>query len=421
MNRIKKFFKSLGPGFITGASDDDPAGIATYSQTGAQFGFSQSWLSLATFPLMSSIQEMCGRIGLVTGRGLAGVIKANYSRKILLLVVILLFFANTFNIGADLGAMAASAQLLVNAPFIILLFLFVAITLFLELFVSYRVYVRYLKYLTFVLFSYIVTVFVINIEWKDVFRSLLLPQIELTRGYLINIVALLGTTISPYLFFWQTSEEVEEEVLHHRLRSMGAGVPRVYSFDIKRLRMDTIIGMLFSNIVMFFIIVATGGTLYAAGIHEIKTAADAALALKPLAGDLAFILFSMGIIGTGFLAVPVLAGSASYAVSETFGWKEGLYKKLQRAKGFYATIAVSVLIGFLINFLNINPISALYYSAVINGVVASPLLIMILLVANNKKIMERRVNGKVSNIFGFLTTIIMSIASLALLTTFLVQ
>src|SRR3989344_1754036 len=255
MNKIKRLFRFLGPGFITGASDDDPSGIGTYSQTGALFGFSQLWTVLLAFPLMVSVQEMCGRIGLVTGKGLAGVIKKNYSKKILFPAVLLLVVANTINIGADLGAMAASAQLVIPFPFIFWLIIMLVLTIVLQVFVSYKAYVKYLKYLAFVLLAYIVTAFVTNVDWREVVISFLIPHFEFTETYLINIVAILGTTISPYLFFWQTSEEVEEEIMHHKLRRMGEGVPKITPKDITHLRKDTLVGMFFSQIIMFFIIV----------------------------------------------------------------------------------------------------------------------------------------------------------------------
>jgi len=415
MKKIKKLFSVLGPGFITGASDDDPSGIATYSQTGALFGFAQAWTALFSFPLMVAIQEMCGRIGLVTGKGLAGVIRLHYPKKALYFTVFLLLFANTINIGADLGAMAASAQLVFGAPFIYWLIGMVVFTLFLEIFISYKTYSKYLKYLAFALLSYIAAAFTIKLDLREVFASLIIPHIEFNKTYIFNIVAILGTTISPYLFFWQADEEVEEEVSHHKLRRMGAGQPRITPKDISRLRLDTVIGMLFSNLVMFFIIVTTGATLFTHGITKINSASDAAAALKPLAGDYAFFLFALGIIATGLLALPILAGSASYAVSESFGWKEGLYQKFKKAHGFYGVITVATLVGLLINFIGIDPIVALYYTAIINGIIAPPLIIMILFIANNKKIMGERTNSPFLNVLGALTAFIMGLSAVILL------
>lgn len=414
MKIIKKIFKTLGPGFITGASDDDPSGIATYSQSGALFGFSQSWTALFSFPLMAAVQEMSGRIGLITGHGLAGVIRRYYSKPLLYFAVSLLFIANTINIGADLGAMAASMQMLVGLPFWLLLLVMAFFTLFLEIFVSYKTYTKYLKYLTFSLFSYFLTALVINVDWQSVAIATFLPSLQFSKVYMLNIVAIFGTTISPYLFFWQASEEVEEEVANHKIRQMGAGQPRITPKDISGLRTDTIIGMFFSNLVMWFIIVTTGATLHSAGIQDIQTASDAASSLRPLAGDFAFFLFAIGIIGTGLLAVPILAGSASYAVSEAFGWKVGLYRKLQSAPQFYAIIAIATFVGIGINFIGISPISALYYTAVINGVIAPPLLVIILFISNNKKIMRDKTNSKTLNVLGVVTVALMSLAAIGL-------
>ena len=421
MKKIKKIFSILGPGFITGASDDDPSGIATYSQTGAIFGFAQAWTALFSFPLMAAVQEMCGRIGLVSGKGLAGVIRLHYPKKILYPAVFLLLFANTVNIGADLGAMAASAQLVFGFPFIYWLIGMAVLTLILEIFVSYKTYSKYLKYLAFALFSYVIAAFTIKLNLREVFASLITPHIEFNKTYIFNIVAILGTTISPYLFFWQADEEVEEEVAHHKLRRMGAGQPRITPKDISRLRLDTIIGMFFSNLVMFFIIITTGATLFTHGITKITSASDAALALKPLAGDYAFLLFAVGIIATGLLALPILAGSASYAVSESLGWREGLYQKFKRAHGFYGVITIATLIGLLINFIGIDPIVALYYTAVINGIIAPPLIIMILFIANNKKIMGERTNSPFLNILGVLTAFIMGLSAVILIFSFFIK
>lgn len=415
MKKLKKFLKILGPGFITGASDDDPAGIATYSITGAMFGFAQLWLAVLTVPLMIAVQEMCGRIGLVTGQGLASVMKRHYSRTLLTSCILLLLFANTVNIGADLGAMAAAAQLLVPLPFTLLLIGMTVLILVLEIFVSYKVYAKYLKFLCFSLLAYIASVFFIKLDLREVFLATFIPHFSLSKAYLFNIVAFLGTTISPYLFFWQASEEVEDEILHHKLRRMGSGIPHITPKDISRLRKDTAIGMFFSQLVAWAIVVVTGATLYQAGIHNITSATQAALALRPFAGDFAFLLFALGIIGTGFLVVPILSGSVSYAIAETFSWKEGLYLKLRKAHGFYGVITIATLVGLLINFVGINPFSALYYSAVVNGIVAVPLLIVILFIANNKSILGNRTNGPVLNTLGIITILVMGVSTVALL------
>ena len=415
LKKLKKLLSLLGPGFITGASDDDPSGIATYAQTGAQFGYSQLWTAPFSFPFMTAIQEMCGRIGLVTGKGLSGVIKKYYSRPVLYIAVLILFTANTVNIGANLGAMASAAGLLFDIPFIFWLVGMTVLTLILEVFVSYKLYSKYLKYLAFSLFAYVLVVFVVRQNWEQIIASTIVPSFALSGSYLLNIVAILGTTISPYLFFWQETEEVEEEVEKGKIMGIGRGIPKVLKRDIRIMRIDTVIGMFFSNLVMFFIIATVASTLYASGIHNINTADQVAEALRPLAGDFAYLLFAAGIIGTGLLSVPILAGSASYALAEALGWREGLYRKFRQAHGFYGAITIATLVGLLVNFLHIPPFKMLYYTAVLNGIAAPPLLIIILLVSNNKKIMGGRTNSLLSNTLGTLIAVIMSLAALALL------
>ncbi len=421
IKKIKKLFSIFGPGFITGASDDDPSGIATYSQTGAQFGFSQLWTAPFSFPFMAAVQEMCGRIGLVTGKGIAVIAKENYTKTVLYFAVMLLLVANTINIGADLGAMAGAAGLLIGIPFVILLLIFTVVTLVLEIFVPYTTYARFLKYLTLSLFAYIATTIVIKLDWSKVFVSTIIPNISLSRNYVLNIVAILGTTISPYLFFWQADEEVEEEIEEGKIKAMGKGKPDVTRRDIKKMRADTLMGMFFSNLVMFFIIVATASALFTHGITTIQTADQAARALQPFAGKFAFLLFALGIIGTGLLAVPVLAGSAAYAIAESFNWRAGLGLKFKRAHGFYGVITIATIIGLLVNFTAIKPFQMLYYTAILNGVVAPPLMILILFIANNKKIMGDNTNSKVSNIMGIIITVIMSLAVAALVFNFFVK
>ncbi|OGH16537.1 MAG: iron transporter [Candidatus Levybacteria bacterium RIFCSPHIGHO2_02_FULL_40_18] len=415
LKKLKKLLSLLGPGFITGASDDDPSGIATYAQTGAQFGYSQLWTAPFSFPFMTAIQEMCGRIGLVTGKGLSGVIKKYYSRPVLYIAVLILFTANTVNIGANLGAMASAAGLLFDIPFIFWLVGMTVLTLILEVFVSYKLYSKYLKYLAFSLFAYVLVVFVVRQNWEQIIASTIVPSFALSGSYLLNIVAILGTTISPYLFFWQETEEVEEEVEKGKIMGIGRGIPKVLKRDIRIMRIDTVIGMFFSNLVMFFIIATVASTLYASGIHNINTADQVAEALRPLAGDFAYLLFAAGIIGTGLLSVPILAGSASYALAEALGWREGLYRKLKQAHGFYGAITIATLIGLLVNFLHIPPFQMLYYTAVLNGIAAPPLIILILLISNNKKIMGGRTNSTLSNALGITITAVMSFAALALL------
>ena len=412
---FKKFFKILGPGFVTGAADDDPSGIGTYAQTGSLFGYAQLWTALFSFPFMSVIQEMCGRIGMVTGKGLAVLIKRHYGRPILYGSVLILLLANIINIGADLGAMAASAQLLIGLPFAFWLILLTVVILVLEIFIPYPAYANILKYLALSLLAYVVTVFIVKQQWNTIIYSSFFPHFSLGRDYLLNVVAILGTTISPYLFFWQTDEEVEEEVAHKKLKMMGKGIPHVRNRDIRDMRIDTVIGMFFSNLIMFFIIVTAASTLHAHGIFKIETASQAAQALRPFAGNFAYILFAAGIISTGLLAVPILAGSASYAIAETIGWKTGLYLKLKKAHGFYGVITIATLIGLLVNFTPITPFQMLYYAAVLNGICAPPLMIIILLIGNNEKIMGTHTNSKFSNLLGWTITGIMIVAVLFLI------
>ena len=414
---IARLKKSIGPGVITGIADDDPSGIATYSQTGAMFGIAQLWLALFTYPFMISIQEMCGRIGMVTGMGLAGVIKKHYGRKILLGSILLLAITNIINIGADLGAMAASLQLVIPMPFVIALTILSIVTIITEVFVPYPTYVGVLKYLALTVFAYIIAAFAIHQDWGLIFKATLIPHIDWTKEYILNITAMLGTTISPYLFFWQADEEVEEELLSGKLKTMGKGVPKIGNQDITQMRTDTVIGMFVSNLVTFFIIITAASTLGAHGITNITSAAQVAGSLVPFAGKFASLLFTLGIVGTGLLAVPVLAGSAAYAISEMFGWKEGLGKKFSQARGFYLVIILSTLIGLLVNISPINPITMLYYSAILNGLLAPPLMILILCIGNNKTILGEKVNGKLGNILGVIITVIMSSLTLYFLST----
>ena len=414
-NFFKRFLRRLGPGFITGSVDDDPSGIATYSQTGAQFGNSQLWTASFSFPFMSAIQEMCGRIGIITGSGIAGVMKKNYPKIILYFSVLLLTIANVINIGVDLGAMTSSARLVFGINFNIMIILMATTSLLLQVFIPYKIYSRYLKYLTLSLLAYIIVVFFVKQDWGNVFFSTFIPHFSFTRDYFMNIVAILGTTISPYLFFWQAGEEVEEEIKNKEIKSFGAGKPKLKSDDIMNMRVDTIFGMFFSNLIMFFIMLTAASTLGLQGINDIQTADQAAEMLRPIAGDFVYILFALGIIGTGLLAVPILAGSVSYALAETFDMKEGLYKKFKDAHGFYGIIILSTIIGVILNFTHLSSFKMLYYAAVLNGLVAPPLMFMILLISNNKKIMGSNRNGIVSNILGGLITVIMAISAVLLL------
>jgi NRAMP (natural resistance-associated macrophage protein)-like metal ion transporter len=412
---LKKLLGKVGPGFITGAADDDPSGVATYAQTGAIFGYSQLWLVWFTSPFMIVIQQMCGRIGMVTGKGLAGVILDNYPKSVLYVTVSLLVVANTINIGADLGAMASSAQMLLGLPFLFWLVLITGSIIALEILVPYKIYSRILKYLALTLFTYVLAAFVVRLDWDEVLYATLIPHIEISAAFLLNIVAILGTTISPYLFFWQASEEVEEEVADGRIPDMGIRRPCVTRQGIVEMNRDTVIGMFFSQIIMFFIIVTTAATLHASGITTIQTASQAAEALRPLAGDLSYLLFAAGIIGTGLLAVPVLAGASAYAVAETAGLREGLGKNPGRAPGFYVVIALSVLVGMSLDLLGISPITALYYAAALNGLAAPPLMALVTRIANREDIMGRFVNSRESNILGWVIVLIMALTGAALI------
>ncbi len=415
LGRLKIYLKALGPGLITGASDDDPSGIGTYSQTGAQFGYTQLWLALFTLPLMIVVQEICARIGLQTGMGLAGVLRKYYARPLLYFCVFVLFIANLINIGADLGAMAASGQLLLNIPFVVWLLIIAVITVVLEVFIDYHQYARILRLLTLSLFAYVVVALLVPQDWGAVLRGTLLPTLQIDQAFLMNVVAVLGTTISPYLFFWQTSQEVEEEIDEGKTTvAERHGVSRV---ELKWMRADVSAGMFFSNAVMWFIIITTASTLFRHGITDIDSAPKAAQALAPLAGPLASLVFAAGIIGTGLLAVPVLAGSAAYAFADTFKWPQGLGLKFKQAPAFYMVIVLATLLGAGMNLIGINPIRALYYSAILNGLAAPPLLIMIMIVGNNRKIMGRRSTGRIGNVVGWFTVLAMSIAAIALLTT----
>ena len=411
IDKIKRFLKVLGPGFVTGAADDDPTAIAAYTQSGAQFGYKLLWTSLFTIPFMTVVQQMCGKIGAVAGKGLAHVIKEHYSKKVLYGTVILLLIANIINIGADLGAMAATTQLLFKIPFTLLLLIITLGTLAIQIFIPYKNYVKYLKYLTLTLLSYIIVAFLVNQQWSEIALYTFIPHISFTKDYLLSVLAILGTNISPYLFFWQASEEVEEEVGTNKIKSMGEDTPRVTTGNINKLKIDTTVGMIFSNIIVFFICITAASTLGVHGITDIQTPSQAASALLPLAGNLTFLLFTIGIMGSGLLAVPVLAGSTAYAVSESFGWKEGLYLNLKNAYGFYVVIAMATIVGLFVNFLGIMPFQMLVYAAALNAVLAPPLLILIILISNNKKIMGKFKNSKLANALGIFITLLMFIAS----------
>jgi NRAMP (natural resistance-associated macrophage protein)-like metal ion transporter len=407
--KAKIFLKTLGPGFITGASDNDPSTIGTYSSVGAQFGLSIIWMAPWLFPLMLAVQEVCARIGIVTNKGLAGVLKKHYRKKIVMGAVLLLVIANVVNIGADLGAMAASLRMLVGINFYVGAILFAAVIILLEIFVQYHVYVKILKWLALTTLAYIATGFIIKPDWGLVFKEAFIPHISFTKDYIFAMVAIFGTTITPYLFFWQTSEEVEENKL------IKANCSKEKMCDrIGKMRTDVRAGMILADLVFLFIVLTTAHMLFNNGIMSIDSAEQAALALKPFAGNFAYLLFALGIIGTGLLAVPVLAGSGAYAFSEMMNWNESLEYKFSRAKGFYLVIAFSIIVGLALNFLGINPIKALVYSAFLNGIITIPILAFIMILGDNKKIMGNETNPAWVKIFGWFGVLAMIVALIAM-------
>ena len=400
--RARRFLRKAGPGFVTGAADDDPSGIATYSIAGAAYGYGMNWMALFLLPAMVAIQEMCGRIGLVTGEGLAGVIKRHYSRRLLWFAVGLLAVANTINIGADLGIMAASLQMLFGLPYHLWL-LIVAVTIVgLEIRVPYKKYSQALKWLGLSLLAYVVTAFLAKQDWKAVALATLIPHVELKTGFLMTLVGFVGTTISPYLFFWQASEEVEEEIALKKIADFN-DEPVVTCPEIKALGTDTRIGMVFSNVMTFFILLTTAATLHRNGIFSIDTPQQAASALRPLAGNMAYWLFSLGIIGIGLQAIPVLAGSVGYAVADALGIEQGLGKRFSKAKGFYSVLALATILGSLMNLLGINTIKALYFAAIVNGVAAVPLIFLIIRMARDRRIVKGFRTPVAQTVVGWLT------------------
>lgn len=410
-NIFYRFWKILGPGLVTGASDDDPSGIATYSQAGAAYGLSTLWTALITFPLMASLQEMCARIGLVTSHGLAGTIKSYYSKPVLYLMLLFSFPAIVMNIGADIAGMGAVGNLLIPAVKASYFSIgFTVLLLILIVYLPYQKIATVLKYLCLVLLVYMIVPFLYKQNWITVLKSTFIPTIKFDKSFISILVAILGTTISPYLFFWQTTMEVEgkKNKTSKKLLMVNKGI-------IHEMRMDVDFGMLFSNLGMFFIILTAGSVLFNGNIHQIDTVEQAAQALKPLAGNAAYLLFAMGILGTGLLAIPVLSGSLSYIVTESFGWKEGLDKKFYQAKAFYLIIAISLILGLSLNYIGISPIKALIYSAILYGLTAPVLIAIILHISNNKAIMGKNTNGRVSNILGFITLILMTISAAVLI------
>jgi NRAMP (natural resistance-associated macrophage protein)-like metal ion transporter len=420
VKRAKEYWHNLGPGLTTGASDDDPSGITTYSQAGAQFGFQFLWLAPLTFPLMSIVQEMCARIGMVTGRGLAANIRMYYPKWVLYFCTALLFGANSLNIGADLGAMARGVQLIYpELGFNFLVLAFAVFSLALQIFTTYERYAKYLKWLALVLLAYVFSALATNLDFNLLLQNTLIPSFTFHKDQIFIVTAILGTTISPYLFFWQTSQEVEELILGGKT-TLKLRQAETTSKELRNMRLDVWSGMFLSNLVMFFIIAAAATTLFAHGITNIQTAAEAAEALRPIAGDATYYLFAAGIIGTGLLAIPVLAGSASYALSESFSWKYGLYRKLKEANAFYGVIIISTLVGLSINFFNLDTIKVLIYTAIVNGLIAPVVLTLIVLLSSNKKLMGNRANGLVTTSLGWLITLVMAAAGIATIYYFFV-
>lgn len=415
MNKKKTFsakllgsWKKLGPGLVTGASDDDPSGIATYSQAGAAYGLSTLWTAIIAFPLMASIQQMCARVGLVTSHGLAGTLKKHYPRPILYLMLVFSFPAIVLNIGADIAGMGAVGNLLfpsIHANYFSIFFTIILLVLIIYL--PYQKIASILKYLCIVMLVYFIVPFLYKQDFAEIFKATFIPTIKFDKNFIAIIVGILGTTISPYLFFWQASVEVEE--MKNKRKHLIVNKKIIHDMN-----QDVNFGMIVSGFVMYFIILTTGTVLFKGGIHQIDTVEQAAMALKPLAGNLAYLLFAIGVIGTGLIAIPVLSGSISYIISETFGWKQGLDKKFHEAKAFYIIIAISFILGLSLNYVGITPIQSLIYTAILYGLTAPVLIAIILHISNNKKIMGEKVNGRISNILGFAALIIMTVAAVAL-------
>ncbi len=414
---IGPFLRDLGPGLVTGAADDDPSGISTYSQAGAAFGFGLLWTALLSFPLMVAVQLMCARLGLVTRRGLASVLRKYYPPWLLWFACCLLVVSNTINIAADLSGMGAGAELLTHVNHVWFVPVFAVVILLFLMFGSYAMLLRIFKWLTLVLFAYVAAAFLAKPSWGAVAKGTFLPQISFTKEYLFTFVAIFGTTISPYLFFWQAAQEVEaDEALNHEL---GDRPRRSLERELRSARTDVSAGMIVSNVVMYFIILTAGATLHAHGNTQVQTAAEAAKALEPVAGKLAALLFTLGIVGTGLLGVPVLAGSAAYAVAEAAAWRRGMDAQPHQARNFYLVIAASMLIGVALSFSPIDPIRLLLWSAVINGILAPPLIIIVLVICNNPKVMGSFRNGRTINVFGGIAAVIMTGSALALIASWI--
>ena len=414
-NPIRRLFLVLGPGLVTGASDDDPSGIGTYAQAGAALGLSSLWTALFTFPMMWSIQFICARIGMITGGGLAQVLRNHYPRWLLYPVVAGLVIANTINAGVDIGAIAAAINLLVPVPIALLIVPIALAILIVQIWGSYRFIAKTFKWLSLALFSYVLSAFFAKPDWSEILEATVFPTLRFDRRFLVILVGILGTTITPYLFFWQADQEVEEELsMGRRALSQRIGATAA---ELTYAKWDVAIGMFFSNMVMYFIILATASTLFKSGETHIESAIQAAQALRPLAGHAAYLLWAPGLIGAGVLCVPILTGSAAYAMAEALDWTHGLDEKPRRAKLFYGMISLSTLVGMLINFVGVNPMTALFWTAVLNGFLAPPILVVVMLIANNRSVLGEHVNGPVSNVIGWATTGAMCAAAVALILT----
>ena len=412
---LKDILKRLGPGFVTGASDDDPAGIGTYVQTGAQFGYSQLWVALFTTPVMAAIQEMCGRIGLVTGKGLASVIRSNYARPVLAFIIVVQVVTNTINIGADLSAMAESTQLLWHASYSVVLGLTTIVIAALIVFVPYKHYATYLKFLGLALLTYVVAAFSLHVDWKSVAISTVFPHFELSKDFILTLVAVFGVTISPYEFFWQANEEVEELVEDKKIPEEAAKRPVTTRSNVRTMRNDTIFGMVFSNLITFFVIVTAAATLHVHGRTDVQSAAQAAQALRPLAGQFTFVLFTLGIVSAGLLAIPVMAASSAYAVGGALDWPRSLAKPFWQEPRFYGIIVASCAVGLLVNATHIPPFKLLYYSGVLNGAISPPLLFIVTQIASDRAIMANKANSRFSTFAGYSLCAFMSVALVVLL------
>lgn len=413
--RIRGFFAELGPGLITGAADDDPSGISTYSVAGAAFGYAPLWTAALSFPLMAAVQLMCARLGMVSGRGLASVIRRRYSRRVLWGACGLLIVANVINIGADLGGMAAVSEMVTGVKAVFWTPLYAGFIVSLLFWSSYRQIARIFKWLTLVLFAYVLAAFLAHPDWWAVLRATVVPHVEWSNGYLAIFVGILGTTISPYLFFWQAAQEVEEDrAAGRRTVQQRRGATDA---ELQRARTDVITGMFFSNFVMYFIILTTAATLHANGQTSIATARQAAEALRPLAGDGAYWLFAIGLIGTGMLGVPVLAGSCAYAVAEAEGWRGSLEDRPRLARRFYAVVAVSMMVGLILNFVGLDAVTMLFWSAVVNGVLASPLIVLVVLLTSDHTVMGKRVNPPLLRWLGWVTAVVMTAAAVGMFVT----